>query len=183
MENSICFVTKPTAAKAASQPAALIIEDMQVVHQQLRPNAICDHCTHNELMSISGEVYFNKILKGSYSLLWISTPSDWYARTPHKRSTPHWQRILRMIEVACDQKMLVIVAGPPGFFWKLPNARNLIDKLALNVEKVRLCNLGQQFAKGNPSGSHIVACSNLKFNKIWPCPCRKPMNDKTHALD
>eukprot|EP00974_Lingulodinium_polyedra_P024633 2384311-Lingulodinium_polyedra.AAC.1 len=44
----------------------------------------CDRITHNEIMASTGQEYAASLLKGAYSILWISTPSGWYVLRPAK---------------------------------------------------------------------------------------------------
>ena len=77
---------------SAHKAQALVIEDIGEASQELvRHGYECQRITHNELMSLVGEEYTGRLLRGEYALLWISTPADWYIRTPNKRSNPHWQ--------------------------------------------------------------------------------------------
>eukprot|EP00974_Lingulodinium_polyedra_P000538 52483-Lingulodinium_polyedra.AAC.1 len=72
----------------------------------------CDRITLNELMASTGQEYTASLLKGDYSILWISTPSDWYVRTPGKRASPHWQRLQHWMRQAVSLGMKVILFAP-----------------------------------------------------------------------
>ena len=85
---------------SCDKPTAVIIEDIRQAEMQLSGiGYTCERITHNELMATSGTEYLGKLLKGEYSLLWISTPNDWFVRTPNKRTTPHWERILHWLNI------------------------------------------------------------------------------------
>ena len=94
--------------------AALVIEGIGEASQELRRCGYeCDRITHNELMSLVGEEYIGKLLRGDYSLMWMSTPADWYVRTPGKRANPHWQRLQNWIQRSIKLNMKLIVFAPP----------------------------------------------------------------------
>ena len=98
---------------------ALVVEDMREACVELRSVGYqCDRITHNEFMASTGQEYTASLLKGAYSILWISTPSDWYVRTPGKRANPHWQRLQHWMKQAVTLGMKLIIFGPPGFPWK-----------------------------------------------------------------
>ena len=80
--SQVLFANTPTN----TTKKALVIEDVREACIELRKmNYECDRLTHNELMSHAGEEYTNKMIQQQYSLLWISTPADWYVRTPGQK--------------------------------------------------------------------------------------------------
>ncbi len=98
----------PKAEIADARPCnALIIEDT-------RESEI------EELLSLAGTEYTGKLIKGDYSLLWISTPND-------------WQRLLKWIRKALQLGILVILFGPPGFLWKVPNIKATIQESKMRM--------------------------------------------------
>ena len=95
---------------------ALIVEDIRASEIELRDRGYeGDRITHNGLLSADGTAYTGKLLKGDYSLLWISTPNDWHVRTPTLKTTTHWQRIQHWIQKALVLGILLITYGPPVF--------------------------------------------------------------------
>ena len=87
---------------------ALVVEDIRAAEIELRQRGHqCDRLTHNELLSSSGTEYTGKLLRGEYSMLWISTPNDWHARIPTKKATAHWQRILHWIQKAINLRIIL----------------------------------------------------------------------------
>eukprot|EP00975_Prorocentrum_lima_P023300 4898730-Prorocentrum_lima.AAC.1 len=117
-----------TCISACVSARALVVEDMREACVELRNAGYqCDRITHNELMASTGQEYTASLLKGEYSILWISTPSDWYVRTPGKRTNPHWQRIQHWMKQAVMLGMKLIIFGPPGFPWRIPNIREAIE--------------------------------------------------------
>ena len=134
-------------------PEALIVTDMRQAEEQLvHIGYKCTRLTHNELLSGSGTEYNGKLLKGTYALLWISTPNDWYVRTPTIRSAAHWTGIIIWIKVAHKLDTDIVLFGPPGFLWELP------------MLKIRFCHFGDKFASGKPSGSYLQVASTQKIN-------------------
>ena len=59
--------------------------------------------------------------------------------------------------------MKVVVYGSPGFLWKLPNIKDTIEDLHLDVAKMRLCYFQEKFDKKNAvaSGSYLQVATNL----------------------
>ena len=144
----------------------------------------CDRITHNELMASTGQEYTGNLIKGDYNLLWIATPSDWYVRTPDKISNPHWQRIQTWLRTATKLGMQVVMFGPPGFPWKIPNIKETIEDLSLHTTRMRLCHFGEKFNKqdSKPSGSYIQVVTNMPLKyKLWACRCSIPIDQ--HSLD
>ena len=72
-------------------------------------------------------------MSGDYTMLWVSTPSDWYVRTPGKRAGPHYQRIRNLMVKARAMRMTIVLVGPPGYFWKLARIRDAIEDLGLQT--------------------------------------------------
>eukprot|EP00959_Pyramimonas_sp_CCMP1952_P135963 2844488-Pyramimonas_sp.AAC.1 len=60
--------------------------------------------------------YLGAVISGDYNLIWVSTPSDWYVRTPGKRVAPHWSRIQNLLTKAKKLRMKVLVFAPPDTF-------------------------------------------------------------------
>eukprot|EP00959_Pyramimonas_sp_CCMP1952_P328551 6878328-Pyramimonas_sp.AAC.1 len=70
-------------------------------------------------MTTVGTEYLGAVISGDYAQIWVSTPGDWYVRTPGKRVAPHWSRIQNLLTEAKKLRMKIIVFGPPGYVWKL----------------------------------------------------------------
>ena len=164
---------------------ALIVEDIRQADIELRQNGYeCDRMTHSELMSHVGTEYTGKLLKGYYSLLWISTPNDWYVRHKTKRTTAHWQRILHWIQKAILLGILVVLFGPPGFLWKVPNIQETMQPPNVTMIKMRLCHFGHKFDSGQPkpSGSYLQLATTAQLSpKQWQCLCNVPIQE--HVID
>ena len=79
-------------------------------HRQRR--YICDRITHTELMTHTGTTYLGNILHGDYDLVWISTPADWYVRTPGKRMGPHWQNVQTLLTKARELSLHTVLYAP-----------------------------------------------------------------------
>ena len=171
------------SARASNK--ALIVEDIRESDIELRKHGYeCDRITHNELLSSAGTEYTGKLLKGDYSLLWISTPNDWYVRTPTKKANAHWKRIQHWIQKAVVLGMMLILFGPPGFLWKMPNIRETLQESNLTMLRMRLCHFGDKFdnTQTKPSGSYLQLATNIKLSpKKWQCQCQVPIQD--HILD
>ena len=103
---------------------------------------LCDRITHNEVMSHSGTNFLGNLLSGDYGLLWVSTPADWYMRTPGKRAGPHWDRIRTYLKKAKALRMRIVMMGPPGYMWNITPIRDTIHELGLYVRRMRLCHFG-----------------------------------------
>eukprot|EP00974_Lingulodinium_polyedra_P082507 7988833-Lingulodinium_polyedra.AAC.1 len=52
-------------------------------------------------MASIGQEYTASLLKGEYSILWNSTPSDWYVRTPGKKGESTLANTTALDEVGC----------------------------------------------------------------------------------
>ena len=158
-------------AHPTSGMKALIVEDMREACIVLRLYGYeCDRITHNELMASSGEELTGKLLKGDYALMWLSTPSDWYVRTPDKRANQHWQRMVNWIKRAVNLQMRVVLFGTPGFTWKLPNIKETIEDLRFNMTKMRLSHFGEKYDQQNqlPSGSYIQVATSVECVAMQP---------------
>ena len=112
-----------TEERRETHRRAFIIEDTREACADLRRRRyICDRITHNELMTHTGTAYLGNIMHGDYNLIWISTPADWYVRTPGKRMGPHWERVRMMLTKARALKMHIIVFGPLAISGFLPRS-------------------------------------------------------------
>eukprot|EP00959_Pyramimonas_sp_CCMP1952_P417697 8751225-Pyramimonas_sp.AAC.1 len=80
-------------------------------------------------MTTVGTDYLGAVISGDYSLIWVSTPGDWYARTPGKRVAPHWSRIQNLLTKSKKLRMKIIAFGPPGYIWKLSPIRDYVEDL------------------------------------------------------
>ena len=115
-------------------------------------------------------------------MLWIATPCDWYVRTPDKRANPHWQRIQNWMKKAITFGMKLVVFGPPGFPWNIPNIKETISDLELSTTRMRLCHFGASYnTAGLPSGSYMQVATNLDLQGRWKCTCKIPISE--HKLD
>ena len=177
----------PSESVLGSEPSnprkALIVEDIREAERELKERGYsCDRITHNELLSSDGTEYTGKLLKGDYSMLWISTPSDWHVRT--SKATPHWQRIKQWIQKAIILGIMLVLFGSPGFLWKLPNIQETIQESNMTSVRMRLCHFGDKFNRSEqqPSGSYLQVATNAKISpKKWQCQCKIPIQE--HALD
>jgi len=168
-----------------AHPTALVVEDIREADVALREcGYTCERLTHNELLSSAGTEYTGKLLKGDYSLLWISTPNDWHARIPTAKTTTHWQRVSHWIKKAHALGILLVLFGPPGFLWKLPNIRETLQESAMSKVRLRLCHFGDKFdnKQQQPSGSYLqLATSKHIPTTKWQCNCGVDITD--HVLD
>ena len=164
---------------------ALIVEDVRSAEIELKTSGYdCDRITHSEMLSSTGTEYTGKLLKGEYSLLWISTPSDWHVRIPKAKSNAHWQRVNHWIQRAVALSLMLVIFGPPGFLWKMPNIRETIQESKMTMTRMRLCHFGDKFdpKDTNPSGAYLqVATTGNLGNARWQCTCRVPIQQ--HQLD
>eukprot|EP00959_Pyramimonas_sp_CCMP1952_P000189 3599-Pyramimonas_sp.AAC.1 len=64
-------------------------------------------------MTAVGTEYLGALISGDYALIWVSTPGDWYVRTPGTRVAPHWSRIQNLLTKARKLRMINIAFGPP----------------------------------------------------------------------
>ena len=118
---------------------ALVIEDQREATAILRQKGyLCDRLTHQEILSRHGTTSLGDLLAGSYRLLWISTPMDWYIKTPGKRAAPHWDRMRNLLQKGKALNMHMIMFGPPGYMWYMGPIRDTIQELKLCVIRVRL---------------------------------------------
>ena len=168
---------------------ALIVEDVRAAEIELKKRGYeCDRITHNELLSSAGTEYTGRLLRGDYVLLWISTPSDWHVRTPTfigiKKATTHWQRVHHWIQKAVVLGLLLVLYGPPGFLWKMPNIKETLDDSKMTVLKIRLCHFGDKYdaTQVKPSGSCMKLATTAKMStRRWQCNCNVPIQD--HVID
>ena len=162
---------------------ALVIEDNNNITPLLNSTLIVDRISHNELMTQSGDAYRAKVLSGMYSLVWICSPDDWYARTAGKRTTPHWNRILQWCKFVKDSGHNFVLSGPQGFFWKLPPIIDFLKERHIEPRRIRLCQLGLKFsASGPPSGSYFNIATTIPININYSrCKCNVAIKD--HCLD
>ena len=131
-----------------------------------------------------GTTSLGDLLAGSYKLLWVSTPMDWYVRTPGKRAGPHWDRLCNFLRKSKALRMHIIMFGPPGYIWHMGPVRDTIQELKLHVIRMRLCSLNIRYNASDmtPSGSYIqVATTCSTPHMKWACVCSKPI--KEHVLD
>eukprot|EP00959_Pyramimonas_sp_CCMP1952_P316688 6628729-Pyramimonas_sp.AAC.1 len=70
-------------------------------------------------MTTVGTDCLGAVISGDYTLVWTSTPGDWYVRTPGKRVAPHWSRIQNLLMKARKLRMNILMFDPPGYVWKL----------------------------------------------------------------
>ena len=81
--------------------------------------------------------------------------------------------------------ILLILFGPPGFFWKVPNVKETIQESKMTMLRMRLCHFGDQYdksSKSKPSGSYLQLATTAKLShKKWQCNCTIPIQE--HVLD
>eukprot|EP00974_Lingulodinium_polyedra_P122047 11181302-Lingulodinium_polyedra.AAC.1 len=71
--------------------------------------------------------------------------------------------------------MKLILFGPPGFPWTIPNIRETIPDLNLSTARMRLCHFGEKYERANrtPSGSYLQVSTDIPLTKkLWPCHCQ-----------
>ena len=147
-----------TEERRETHRRAFVIEDTREACADLRRRRyICDRITHTELMTQTGTTYLGNLIHGDYALVWISTPADWYVRTPGKRMGPHWGRVRTMLTKARALKMHIIIFGPPGYIWNLAPIKELLEDLRLTMTRMRLCAFSLKFDQHNPkpSGTYL----------------------------
>ena len=177
------FPTTPSRVKVTSTKA-LIVEDIRRADLVLKSCGFeCDRITHNELLSTSGTEYTRKLMQGEYSVLWIGTPDGWHIRVPTAKTAVHWQRTQQWIQKAVTLDMTVILFGPPGFLWNLPNIKETLEAAKMIMPRMRLCHFGDKFDKKQPkpSGSYLQLATNATLKKQWNCQCKIPIPD--HIID
>ena len=163
---------------------ALIVEDIREAEVQLKEvGYTCDRITHNELLSSSGTEYTGKLMQGNYSLLWISSPDDWHARATTRKAATHWQRVGNWTAKAVALGIALMLFGPPGFLWKVPNIRESLQERNATMRRMRLCHFGNQFdPDSKPSGSYLQPATTANIStKLWQCKCGMPIQE--HTLD
>ena len=134
-------------------------------------------------MTSSGTHYLGTLLSGDYQLLWVSTPADWYVRTPGKRAGPHWNRIRNLLVKARALRMQIVMFGPPGYMWKVTPIRDAIEDTKLHTVRMRLCSFGLQYDKHGtkPSGTYLQVATTFPLGAgIWRCMCK---SHTEHQLD
>jgi hypothetical protein len=78
--------------------------------------------------------------------------------------------------------MFIVVFGPPGFLWKVPNIKETLSYMT--VMKLRLCHAQDKFDTQNakPSGSFLRLATNAKIDtRQFECKCKVQITD--HILD
>ena len=176
--------------RPAGRGSALIVEDVRIAEEHLIKHGYAtSRLTHNELMALGGTEYFNRLLKGEYNLLWISTPADWYVRHDNTRANAHWQRVANWLRKAHALGMGIIIFGPgptTGHLWR--RLEDVRGELCLNEEKMRLCHFGHKYDQKDKrsSGSYMQVSTNLKLKrKKWTCKCSASFKSgkEGHSLD
>ena len=109
VEMSTSLLASPPAS--SGQRAALVLEDVGSATSVLKSAYDVTRITHNELMTHEGQDYTNNLLNSKYALVWIATPADWFVRTPGKKATAHWRRILDWIRTATRLRIPLVVVG------------------------------------------------------------------------
>ena len=175
---------KPTVTH--NPPRALVVEDLREACEELRARGYqCDRLTHNELMSTTGELYSGRLADGEYDLVWLSTPADWYVRTPGRRGGPHWRRLAAWLMKAARTRVPVALWGPPGHPWTVPAVQEAIRDAGLTTMRIRLCALGQKYNEQDtrPSGSYLQLATSMDIvePKKYTCSCKCAMSE--HTLD
>ena len=164
-------------------PRVLIVEDVRHAEPALKAFGYdCVRLTHNEVMSSEGSEHTGKLLNGTFSILWISTPHDWYSRT--KKATSVWQRLNNWIKIAISVGIVILLFGPPGFLWNNPNIKETLEGAKFTTTRMRLCHFGDKFdnKSQSPSGSYLQLATNMPLDsRIWQCRCKISIQD--HVLD
>ena len=175
----LCTETLP------SVPQALIVEDYRAADVLLSDNGWITHrITHHELLSADSSGYTAKLQNGECNLLWISSPSDWQIRGASRKSTAHWHRVLQWMKKAVILGMLLVVFGPPGYLWNIPNIKDYLTESNISIAKMRLCHFKDKYnpSHGPPSGSYLQVATTKKVPPFtWSCNCKVPIQD--HILD
>ena len=170
---------------STTQLLALIIEDTSEATDILQENGyLCKRITHSEVLSSAGTGCEGTLNAGQYSMLWISTPSDYSVRIPTTKKTPHWQKVCSWLQKACLLGLLVVIFGQPGFLWNMPEVQEVIRDHSFTTVRMRLCHFGDRYdSQGTqPSGSYLQVATTRKIsNKQWQCPCKMPIQH--HKLD
>ena len=163
----------------------MIVEDVRQADMALKEYGMTsDRITHHEVMSSAGTEHTGKLLKGDYTMLWISTPCDYSTRLPTAKQASHWQRLQNWIKKACVLGMVVVMFGQPGFLWKIPSIMETIQEHNMCVVRMRLCHFGYKYdpKETKPSGSYLQIASTAKIcSKTWQCNCNVKIED--HHLD
>ena len=167
-------------------PKALVVEDIRLADIELPKYGVeCTRITHPEFQGSAGQREFENLCKGSYSILWITTPKDYHIQP--KRSIAHGQKVVSFITKAAALMMLIILYGPPSFLWKDASILKAIEDNKIMWTRMRFCNIGEKYDKkdATPSGSYMFMATTAKGKKIdtktWGCKCALPI-DK-HILD
>eukprot|EP00959_Pyramimonas_sp_CCMP1952_P048879 1021016-Pyramimonas_sp.AAC.1 len=95
-------------------------------------------------MTSTGTQYLGASLSVDYQLLRVATPADWHVRLPGKRAGPRYKRIQRVMSKARALRMTIVLAGPPGYFWKQGPMREAIADLDLQAMRMRFCHFGHK---------------------------------------
>eukprot|EP00959_Pyramimonas_sp_CCMP1952_P134580 2816290-Pyramimonas_sp.AAC.1 len=108
-------------------------------------------------MTTVGADCLGAVIIGDYTLIWVSTPGDWYVRTPGRRVAPHWSCIQNLLIKAKKLRMKIIAFGSPGYVWKVSPIRGTLEDLKLTVIRMRLCHFGIRFNMQDnaPSGTYM----------------------------
>ena len=80
--------------------------------------------------------------------------------------------------------MMIVVFGPPGFLWKLPNFKETLVELELDIVRMRLCHFGVQYDTqcAAPSGSYIQVATTVQLPyRKFGCHCK--IGSYQHKLD
>ena len=152
---------------------ALIIEDDSDLSQHMTSLGITNtRLTHHEVMTKEHLAHFTKLHNKTYTLLWITMPTDWYARIPHKKHTSHWERLSEWCQTAHALQTPVFIFGPPGHPWT--HFDDMFVKLKWDLHRIRFCSLGIKYnaISDKPSSSFFRLQTNLTIKHIWNCTCK-----------
>ena len=138
--------------------------------------------THSELLTSTGSIIAQQLSHGRYTMVWITTPTDWHIKVPKRLQSRHWERLQAFVAKCLYQKCHVAIFGPPGYLWKQPTLVDILQQHDIKVDRLRLCAFKLQYKSTQaPSGSYLQIATNVPHTFQYRCTCKVPMS--SHIMD
>ena len=120
----------------------------------------------------SGNAAFNRLLQGSYGLVWVDTPGSSQSKD-EKLVHLFWTSMARWASVCKSQGTPLYICGPRSKLWKDDRARNLQSDGVLLQSTHRFCHFGIRYAPNAepPSlSTFVLLSSHIMPSHLCRCP-------------
>ena len=132
----------------------------------------------------TGQLAFDRLLQGSYTLVWVDTPGVAHGTGPNKLR-PFWTSMTRWATTARNMRVPLFICGPQSQVWMDARAKCLVSDGVLHHSKHRLCHFGLKFARNEsrPSLSMFVMFSTVDM-PTHECRCHNVGSSRSsHVRD